>query len=145
METKSHLVVSAALGVAIAAWIGAAPPRAAFVVGYAAFVGTAIDLDHFLIARLRVGDWHNLRFAIGHPRAAVLEQDRLFEEGAVGTLTRLLSHVLLAGLAIAGLAVVDGFLALLTAAVLYVHLLCDLIAGVRKYELPLRHGRAGRP
>lgn len=134
MHSKSHSVISAAVGAALAVAIGATPIRAAFLVGYAALVGTAIDADHFLIARLRVGDWRNLRFAVANPRAAVLDQGRLFEEDDVGALSRLLSHALIGGLVVAGLALVHPFLALVTAVVLYVHVVCDLLASVREYE-----------
>ena len=134
MYSRSHLVVSAALGGALALWSGAPPARTALLVGYAAFLGTAIDLDHFVVARLRTGDWHNLRFAVANPRAAFVEQDRLFDPGDVGVLTRLTSHALIGGLAVAILAAVDPFLALVSAVVVYGHVLCDLGTGVWKYE-----------
>ena len=134
MYTKSHLVVSAALGVAVAAWVGATPARATALVAYAALLGTAIDLDHFLLARLRAGDWRHLRFAAGNPRAAFLDQDEIFEEGAVGALSRLLSHAVIGGLLVLGLLAVDQFLAVVSALVLYVHGVCDLIASVRERE-----------
>jgi hypothetical protein len=134
MYSKSHLAISAAVGGVLAVWTGAAPARAAFLVAYAGLLGTAIDLDHFLVARLRAGDWRHLRSAVTSPRVAFVDQDELFEEGAVGPQTRLLSHALIAGLLVGGFAVVDPFLAALTGLVLYVHVVCDLIAGVREYE-----------
>ena len=135
MYTRSHFAISAALGVAIAAATGATPARAAFLVAYAAILGTAIDLDHFLIARLRLGDWRRLRFAITHPRAAFLDQSQIFEDGDVGTLTRLLSHGLIAGALVAGFALSRRpFLAVFSGVVLYGHGLCDLVVDVRKYE-----------
>ena len=134
MYTKSHLAVSAVLGIAIAVLAGASPIESALLVAYAALLGTAIDLDHFLVARLRAGDWGHLRFAARNPRAAFLDQDELFEEGAVGAFTRLLSHALLGGLLVVGLLAIDPFLALVTGLVLYVHIVCDLIASVRKRE-----------
>lgn len=140
MYSKSHLAVSAALGIAIAVAVGANPDRAALLVGYAALLGTAIDLDHFLIARLRAGDWRHLRYAVGNPRSAFVDQDEIFDEGDVGPQTRLLSHALIGGLVIGGLVPVDPLLALVSAIVLYAHVVCDLIAGVREYE-PLRTSR----
>lgn len=134
MYSKSHLVVSAVLGAAVALAVGEPPTRFALLVAYAAFVGTAIDLDHFLVARVRVGDWRHLRFAVANPRSAFVDQDELFEEGAVGPQTRLLSHALIAGALVVGLVVVSPFLALLTTLVLYVHVVADLVAGVREYE-----------
>ena len=134
MYTKSHLVVSALVGAAVAVAVGVTPGRAGLVVAYAAVVGTAIDLDHFLVARLRAGDWRHLGVAVSNPRAAFLAQDELFEEGDVGPMTRLLSHALLGGLLVGGVAVVDPFFALLSAVVLYVHVVCDLLASVREHE-----------
>ena len=134
MYSKSHLVVSAVLGAAVALAVGAPPTRFALLVAYAALVGTAIDLDHFLVARVRAGDWRHLRFAVANPRSAFVDQDELFEEGAVGPQTRLLSHALIAGALVVGLVVVSPFLALLTTLVLYVHVVADLVAGVREYE-----------
>ncbi|WP_089698747.1 hypothetical protein [Halogranum gelatinilyticum] len=49
----------------------------------------------------------------------------------MGVLRRLLSHVVLGGLAVGGLVLVDGFLAVFVGLVLYVHLLSDLVADVR--------------
>lgn len=134
MYSRSHFVVSAAVGAAIAVAVGATPERTAFLVGYSAVVGTAIDADHFLLARLRAGDWRHLRFAVANPRAALLEQHRLFAPGDVGAFSRLTSHALIAGLVVVVLVPIDPSLALVSAVVLYVHLVCDLVADVRKHE-----------
>lgn len=134
MYSKSHLAISAVVGAALAVAADAAPGRAAFLVGYAALVGTAIDADHFLIARLRAGDWRHLRSAVANPRVALVEQDRLFDEGDVGPLTRLLSHALIGGLLVAALVPVDGFLALVSAVVIHAHVVADLVVDVRAYE-----------
>ena len=136
MYTKSHLLISAVVGAAIVVWTGVPPNDAVLLVGYAAFVGAAIDLDHFVVARLRADDWRHLRSAVSNPRVAFVAQDELFEEGDVGPMTRLLSHALLGGALVVGLVAVDRFLALLTLVVLYVHVVCDLLAGVRVYEPP---------
>lgn len=135
MYSRSHLLVSLVLGAAVAVLVGAPVGRGALLVGYAGVLGVGIDADHFLIARLRTGDWHNLRYAVSNPDAVVLDQDRLFEEGDVGTLTRLLSHALLAGALVLGLVLLAvPVLAVASAVVLYGHVVCDLVAGVRRYE-----------
>ncbi|WP_198665621.1 MULTISPECIES: hypothetical protein [Haloprofundus] len=54
-------------------------------------------------------------------------QDEIFEDGEVGTLRRLLSHVVVVGVAVPALVLVSPALALLTAVVLYGHLLADLV------------------
>lgn len=136
MYSKSHLAISVALGAIVAFAVGTSGYPAVLLVGYAALLGTAIDLDHFVIARLGTGDWRHLRFAATHPRTAFVAQGDIFEEGAVGTLTRLLSHVLLGALVVAGFWLVRRpFLAVFSAAILYAHVVCDLVSGVWKYEL----------
>ncbi|WP_228546300.1 hypothetical protein [Halegenticoccus tardaugens] len=57
----------------------------------------------------------------------VAGQDDIFEEGEVGTLRRLLSHVVIGGVAVLALSLSSPFLALLTAVTLYAHLLADLV------------------
>lgn len=134
MYSKNHFAISVAVGIVIAMVAGVTIERAARLVAYAAFLGTAIDLDHFLIARLRAGDWSHLRFVLANPRAAVVGQDRIFETGAVGDRSRLLSHALLGGALVAVVAAASSFLALVSAVVLWVHVLCDLAVDVREHE-----------
>ena len=134
MYSKSHFAVSVVLGAAVAIVAGVPLGRAIALTAYAAVLGTAIDLDHFVIARLRAGDWRHLRYVLAHPRAGLLEQDRIFSDGDVGAQSRLLSHALLGGALVAGLAFVAPFLALFSGLVVYVHVVCDLVAGVQQYE-----------
>ncbi|MFB6174330.1 MAG: hypothetical protein ABEI39_06780 [Halobacteriales archaeon] len=111
---------------------GAPPPRAAFLVAYAAAVGTLIDLDHFPLARLRTGEWRAVRACLEEPSLLLFDQAAIFEAGEVGAERRLLSHALIGGVLVGGLAFLDPFLALTTAVVLYVHVVADLIADVRR-------------
>ncbi|APW99733.1 hypothetical protein CHINAEXTREME_19025 [Halobiforma lacisalsi AJ5] len=104
---------------------GYAVPAAALV-AYGTAIGVLIDLDHFLIARLKTGGWDAVRFCLSNPAAAVADQSRIFDRGDVGVLSRLLSHLVLIGLLVALLALASVPLAVLTAAVLYVHLLTDV-------------------
>ena len=104
-----------------------APIPAAAVVAYGTAVGVCIDFDHFLIARLKTGDWDAVGFCLSNPRAAVADQSAIFDPGDVGVLSRLLSHVVIAGLAVSALALVSAPLAIITGAVLYAHLLADLV------------------
>ncbi|KTG11170.1 hypothetical protein AUR64_05535 [Haloprofundus marisrubri] len=98
-----------------------------FVLVYSAIIGVGIDFDHFLVARVNTGSWHAARDCLRNPTRVFAGQDEIFEDGEVGTLRRLLSHVVIVGLLIPVLAVVSLPLALLTAVVLYGHLLSDLI------------------
>ena len=100
-------------------------PTAA-VVAYGTALGVFVDLDHFLIARLKTGSWDPLRFCLQNPIAAVAEQDRIFGSGDVGVLSRLLSHHLIGGVLVVATASLSVPLAIVTGVVLYVHVLCDL-------------------
>ena len=85
-----------------------------------------VDLDHFLIARLKTGSWNAVRFCLANPAAAVVDQQRIFDGGDVGLLSRLASHLLIVGV-VPVLAVTSVPLAILTGVVLYVHILCDVL------------------
>jgi len=104
------------------------------VVAYGTAVGVCIDFDHFLIARLKTGGWDAVRFCLANPGAAVADQSRIFEPGDVGVLSRLLSHVVIGGAVVPVIALVSVPLAILTGAVLYAHLLADLVWD--RYLLP---------
>lgn len=98
-----------------------------FLVAYAVVLGVGIDFDHFLVARLNTGEWTAVRRCLRDPRIVFADQNQIFNTGDVGTLRRLLSHVVLGGLAVGLLLVFDVFLAVFTAVVLYTHLLSDLV------------------
>ena len=80
---------------------------------------------------------------IANPSLAVFRQDRIFAEGEVGTLRRLLSHVLFGGALVGALAllasarVLPPFWVTLTAVVLYAHLLADLAWDVWRRDAPV--------
>jgi hypothetical protein len=99
----------------------------AAVVAYGTAVGVGIDFDHFLIARFKTGSWDAVRFCLSNPRAAVADQSRIFDPGDVGVLSRLLSHVIIAGIVVPALAAVSVPLAIVTGVVLYAHVLADLV------------------
>lgn len=96
--------------------------------------GVGIDLDHFLIARLTTGEWRALRRCLASPRLVFLDQDEIFEPTALWPPQRLLSHVVLAGVAVPALALIDTALAVFVAAVVYVHLLADLLWDVSRQD-----------
>ncbi|MFC4543674.1 hypothetical protein ACFO5R_17240 [Halosolutus amylolyticus] len=131
MYSKHHAAVSFVVALLVAY---ALPPVSiagvslpiALVVAYGTAVGVLVDLDHFLIARLKTGTWDAVRFCCSNPAAAVADQRRIFDRGDVGVLSRLLSHLVIAGVFVPLLSVVSVPLAVLTAAVLYVHFVSDL-------------------
>lgn len=97
------------------------------VIGYGAAVGVLIDLDHFCIARIKTGTWSSLRFCFANPSVALTDQDQIFGRGDVGVLSRLLSHLLIAGAVVPTLALSSIPLAIVTGVVLYAHIVTDVI------------------
>lgn len=122
------LVVAGVLSYALPPVVlaGATVPVAVLVV-YGTAIGVFVDLDHFLIARVKTGGWDAVRFCLSNPTAAVADQGRIFGHGDVGVLSRLLSHLLIVGLAGPLLALASVPFSILTVAVLYVHLVCDVL------------------
>lgn len=125
MRSRHHAPISALVGVALAGTVASTLPGPV-VVGYATLAGTAIDLDHFLIARYRTGSWRHLRRCLADPRMALLDQAEIFERGEVGAWTRLGTHAVLIATLTAVLVAVSAALALVTAVVLVVHVGCDV-------------------
>lgn len=134
MYTRDHLLVSLAVGVGLVFAPVASDLSPAVVVAVAAVTGTAIDLDHFLVARLKTGSWLAVRRGLARPRRLLLDQSELFADGDVGVLHRLLSHAVLGGVVVPGLLVFDADLALVVGVSLYAHVLTDLVADVRNVE-----------
>jgi hypothetical protein len=130
MLTRHHALVSALVGVVLAVAVPTPLPGPLLVAGVTA-LGTLVDLDHFLIARVRTGSWGPLRRCLSDPRMALFDQDEIFDEGDVGAGTRLVSHVLVTGLLVGGLAFVAPSLALVAGVVLVAHVACDVIWDAR--------------
>lgn len=131
MYSKSHGAISLALGVALVA-AGVTVVHPTFVVGYATAVGVLVDLDHFLWARYNTGDWRALRYVLTNPVAALADQRTIFRERDLEPLERLLSHVVIVGIAVPLTWWVEPDLGLVTGVTLYAHVLADLLEDVRE-------------
>lgn len=126
MRSGHHLLLSVAAGLPLALTLQT-PLSPAGIVAYAAVLGTLIDLDHFPLSRYNTGDWRTLRRGLRDPRLLTVAQSELIAEGEVHPFQRLVSHLVIAGVAVGGLALADQWgLAQVTAVVLYVHLLADV-------------------
>lgn len=101
--------------------------RLALLGVYGLALGVVIDLDHFLLARLYAGDWHHFGYVLRNPIAAVREQEAIFDDVRDMTLQRLLSHVLIGGALVGFTKRFSRPLSVVTAVVLYWHLVCDLL------------------
>lgn len=132
MRSGYHLLLSVLAGLPLALVVETplSPPG---LVVYAAAAGTLIDLDHFPLARYNTGDWRTLRRGLADPRLLTVAQSDLIRTGEVHPFQRLLSHLVLAAVAVGALwlARQDG-LALVTAVVLYVHVLADVAWETRR-------------
>jgi hypothetical protein len=126
MYSRHHAAISAVVGLALAA-ADVTSLAAVWLVAGAVLLGVFVDLDHFLIARLRTGSWEPLVRCLRNPRLALLDQDDIFATGAVGVWTRLVSHIVITVVLVAGLSVVDPALAVAAAAVLVAHILSDVV------------------
>lgn len=137
MYSKSHGAISVAVGVGlVVAGIEFVHPLV--VVAYAAAVGVGIDFDHFVVARYRTGSWRAFRYLLSNPRRALADQSTIFREDDLNALDRLLSHVLIIGVAVPLTWVVSVDLGVTTAVVLYAHVLSDLLVDVRQFDVVRR-------
>ena len=130
MQSRAHALIGTVVSaLLLVPQIGSLSlPAALGLVGYGVALSVLFDLDHFLVARLLVGDWRHLRRVLAQPRRVLLEdQSWIFEDLQDFPLERLLSHALLGGWLVASLALVDRWLAVFTAVVLYAHVLADLL------------------
>ncbi|WP_123536430.1 hypothetical protein [Halosimplex salinum] len=146
MKSSAHAAIS--LAVAVGALAVTTPPIPAWaVVAVALVVGVGIDFDHFLLAWYNTGDLRPVRRCLRDPRIVVFDQDAIFDDGTVGALNRLLSHVVVGGLAVPALWLWRPYLAGLVAASLYAHVLADLVSTARNGVVVDREGHrpAGEP
>jgi len=130
MYSRGHALISLILAVAIV--IVAPPPvHPAILVAVVLAVGVGIDFDHFVVAALVTGSSKNVRRVLGNPTLVIVGQDRIFDAGDLTEEQRLLSHVVIAGVAVTALWFPARYWAFVVAVTLYAHVLADLVADVR--------------
>ncbi|HET7324748.1 MAG TPA: hypothetical protein VFJ06_10480 [Halococcus sp.] len=129
MKSGEHFLLSVpVVGIVLTAVSKRYSPRQlGALAAYGLGLGVFIDLDHFVLARLRVGDWRHLRECLKNPERVFTDQENLFEGTGEMASLRLLSHVIIGGVLTTLTARVSRPVALLTATVLYVHVLADLL------------------
>ncbi|MFT4932951.1 MAG: hypothetical protein ACI91T_002854 [Natronomonas sp.] len=125
MRSRHHFPISVGVGLALAAVIDTPVPWVV-TVAFAGLLGTFVDLDHFVIARVRTGSWDALTRCLADPRMALLDQDEIFDPGDVGSAARLATHVLITVALVALLAGPAPGLAVVAGVVLVVHILSDV-------------------
>jgi len=139
MKSGVHAVVSVVVGVAALA-VTTPPIPAWAVLAVAVAVGVGIDVDHFFLAWYNTGSFAPVRRCLRDPRIVFLDQSAIFEDGTVGALNRLLSHVVIAGVAVPVLWLWRPYVAGLVGVSLYAHVLADLVSTTRRGVVVDREG-----
>jgi len=124
VRSSHHAVLSLVASVAAVWYLQPAAPAALVAAGTVA--GVAIDLDHFPIARVRRGDWRAARRVLAAPWLVVTDPERIFDGGSLDALERLLTHVLVAGVACTAAWLAWPALGVVIGVSLYVHIVADL-------------------
>lgn len=129
MQSKAHAAIGAVVSAPLVVWLWPDAGLATRVALWACGVGLSVvvDLDHFLVARLVVGDWRHLRRVLAQPTDVLWDQSWIFPAEDFLVVERLLSHTLLGGALVAGAWSVSPTFAIYSAVVLYVHVLADLL------------------
>lgn len=131
MRSTDHAGIGAVVGpVAIGALARGRSLRTKLALWtYGVLLSVLVDLDHFVLARLKTGHWSHLRRALAHPTWALTSTKEVFPDVGM-KLERLTSHVLVGGILVLALRPFDRLFATYTAIVLYAHLLADLLHDV---------------
>ncbi|WP_122088769.1 hypothetical protein [Halalkalicoccus subterraneus] len=133
MYSHEHAAIGAlcgALSVPVVAR-GRSPPAKLALWTYGLFLSVFVDLDHFLIARVKTGGWSHLVGAVHDPVRAFTDQESVFPDVTI-RLERLASHVLIGGALVRLLRPVSRPLARVSAVNLAAHVLADVL---RELEL----------
>ena len=129
MESLEHLAVGALVSALAVGYLWETYPTTILVLLFCYGVGLSVfvDLDHFVLARYRVGSWRHLRAVLRDPRNAIRGQEWIFADLAEFPRQRLGSHVLITIVLVGAFLAIDVVLAAFTALVLVVHIGCDLL------------------
>lgn len=129
MESLEHLVIGSLVSVlaVVVLWETYPATVLAALVCYGVVLSVFVDLDHFVLARLRSGNWAHLRAVLRNPRNAIRGQEWIFADLEDFPRERLLSHALITVVLVSSLWFVDETLAAFTALILVIHIVCDLL------------------
>lgn len=128
MYSRHHFVISVTVGVILGFSLASSLQLAVAMSLYAGVLGVAIDLDHFVIARLHTGSWRTALSVIESPFSALTDQEEIFEDEEVLREDRILSHLLISPVLVLAVSVFDPTWAWVTGVVLYLHILTDATA-----------------
>lgn len=135
MESYQHFFISAAASPVLAYFLLAGEPLN-FIVFWSVlgvFLGTFIDLDHFVLARLNTGSWERLVFALKNPLDAFSDGKKTMQ-GSMSSRQRYLSHMTLTSAATTIIYFASGLgPATLVLSVMGLHIGCDLYMSFMKF------------
>lgn len=127
MQSRAHAAVGAVVSTGLV--VAASPDSTALATalwGYGVALNVLVDLDHFVVARLLVGDWRHLRRVLARPADVFREQGWIFHDLELAH-ERLLSHAVVGGALVAATWTLAPWLGRFTAIALYAHVLADLL------------------
>lgn len=132
MRSHEHAAIGAAVGALAVTHLGrgrSLPAKLALWT-YGLLLSVFIDLDHFLIARAKTGDWSHFTKAMGSPAWAFREQEQVFPDLEI-RLERLVSHALIGSVLVRLLRQMSRTLGAFSAVVLAAHVLADVLRELR--------------
>ncbi|WP_414836580.1 hypothetical protein [Candidatus Nanohalococcus occultus] len=126
METYEHAAISA-IAAPIAVWqIFGFSQHFVPLSLFGFFLGVFIDLDHFLVQRLRDGNWNHLKTAFSDVRTITTDNGAALED-RIPNWSRYLSHFAILATAPVLFAAFSFRLAALTYTMLGAHIFCDIV------------------
>lgn len=135
MDSTRHFLIGVVVSAAALVPLSASTPtlHLATLFGYGVALSVLVDLDHFFIARVLVGDWRHLRRVLANPLGLFGDQAWVFEDVRRFEDERLLSHHAIGGVLVTGTwLAISPAIGAFTAVVLYAHVLADLVHDVRQ-------------
>ena len=129
MESLEHAAVGSVVSTlaALALRSLVSPLKLAGLFVYGVALSVLVDLDHFVIARARTGDWSHLRAVLADPRNGIRGQKWVFADVEGMARQRLASHLVIGTVLVTGLRRRSPLLAAYTGVVLAAHVVCDLL------------------
>ena len=127
MESIQHLKISIILSpiVALLSFESLQTPEFLAVSVFGILLGTLIDLDHFVVARILHGNWNELKRALNSPMK-IMKDNFSVREQRIGNKNRFISHLAILWAAQLTL-FLDPSLGLFTVSMLGSHVIADLI------------------
>ena len=134
METLEHAAVGTVVSALALALVRPAvsPLKLASLFVYGVALSVLVDLDHFLIARVRTGHWSHLRAVLSDPVNGIYGQEWVFADMEGMARQRLASHALVGTALVALLRRRSPPVAAYTGIVLCAHVVCDLLRDVER-------------